>query len=98
MSEAEYLDSIYPYTEEYISELRELKRKVLDAISEPDIELMKATYEDASNAKTGDKIICPFCGEEIIKKSYQQKFCCTKHKDKYWNIINPRGIMKGAIQ
>ena len=49
MSEAEYLDSIYPYTEEYISELRELKQKVFDAISEPDIELMKAAYEDAMN-------------------------------------------------
>ena len=72
MSEAEYLDSIYPYTEEYISELRELKQKVFDAISEPDIE----------------------CGKEIKKKSYQHKFCCTKHKDKYWNIINSRGIMK----
>lgn len=29
MSEAEYLDSIYPYTEEYISKLRELKQEVL---------------------------------------------------------------------
>ena len=98
MSEAEYLDSIYPYTEEYISELRELKQKVFDAISEPDIELMKATYEDASNAKAGDKILCPFCGKEIKKKASQHKFCCTKHEDKYWNIINPRGIMKGEIQ
>ena len=25
MSEAEYLDSIYPYTEEYISELRKFR-------------------------------------------------------------------------
>ena len=94
MSEAEYLDSIYPYTEEYISELRELKQKVLDAISEPDIELMKAAYDDANNAKTGDKIICPFCGKEMIKKSYQHEFCNTKCKDKYWNVVNPRGIMK----
>ena len=98
MSKAEYSDSIYPYTEEYISELRELKQEVFDAISEPDIELMKVAYEDASNAKTGDKIICPFCGKDLVKKSYQHKFCCTKHKDKYWNIINLRGIMKGEIQ
>ncbi len=31
---------------------------------------------------------CLYCGN----KTKRPKFCCTKHKDKYHNIRNPRGI------
>ncbi len=103
MSEAEYLDSIYPYTEEYELSLKELMNKLYNKQPkqirwESEIIAMKRTYENVMNAKKGDVIICPCCGKQLIKKSYQHKFCNTKCKDKYWNIINPRGIMKGEIQ
>lgn len=32
---------------------------------------------------------CKYCGEEFTPKSYQQKFCCIKHKDAYWNKKKP---------
>lgn len=31
---------------------------------------------------------CLYCG----KKTNRPKFCCNKHKDKYHNEHNPRGI------
>lgn len=91
MSEAEYLDSIYPYTEEYYKQLSELHLKSLQ-------KHLKEMYSLAEQTKVGDLMKCPYCEYQIKKKSYQHKFCCTKHKNKYWNIINPRGIMKGEIQ
>jgi hypothetical protein len=38
-------------------------------------------------AKVGTLIICAEnrCKKKFIKKSYQQAFCCIKHKDKFWN-------------
>ena len=97
MSEAEYLDSIYPYIEEYKTSLKELIRKYnlpKNWKSMYQIELMKNVYEENKNKSKGDVMVCPYCGKMIIKKSYQHKFCNTKCKDKYWNIINPRGTMK----
>lgn len=47
-------------------------------------------YETNKSAKVGDSIICPICGTEITKKSYQQAFCCGKCKDTYWNIKKDR--------
>lgn len=32
----------------------------------------------------------PGCG--VILKPPKRKFCCNKHKDRYHNINNPRGI------
>lgn len=44
-------------------------------------------YERNKNAKVGVKIQCAEnrCCKMFIKKSYQQAFCCTKHKDQFWN-------------
>ena len=81
MSEAEYLDTIYPYTEEYIDETKRLE-----------INFMKQLYKDNSKAKVGTIVECPYCHKRFYKKTYQQKFHSTKCKDKYWNIVNPRGI------
>ena len=44
-------------------------------------------------ASVGDGCICPSCGEEFKKTSYQQVFCKSKTgttcKDKYWNTVTP---------
>ena len=42
-------------------------------------------YDLNKQAKVGTEIVCPVCGERFIKKSYQQAFCCTECKDRYWN-------------
>ena len=53
-------------------------------------------YDAAKAAKVKTKVICAGCGNSFMKKSYQQAFCSSKGrgncKDRYWNIINPRGI------
>jgi hypothetical protein len=38
-------------------------------------------------AKTGTTITCAEnrCKKVFVKKSYQQAFCCTKHKNQFWN-------------
>lgn len=96
MSEGEYLDEIYPYSEEYRNEERELlkilKNKQREVLRNVKIGYLKDRYEKANSAKVGQTIHCPYCDKAFTKKSYQHKFCCTKHKDKYWNKINPRGI------
>jgi len=33
---------------------------------------------------------CKLCGKKLTGK--RRKFCCNKHKDRYHNIHNPRGI------
>ena len=56
---------------------------------------MKITHRYKLNkvASVGDTCICPSCGSEFVKKSYQQAFCKsksgTKCKDKYWNTVTP---------
>ena len=42
-------------------------------------------YKSNKTAKVGALIKCPVCGEIFAKRSYQQAFCCTECKDKYWN-------------
>lgn len=44
-------------------------------------------YLTNKNAKVGKAIICAEnrCKIKFIKKSYQQAFCCTKHKNQFWN-------------
>jgi len=50
-------------------------------------------YKISKSAKVGETCICPSCGTEFIKTSYQQAFCKTKGgtvcKDKYWNTVIP---------
>jgi len=56
---------------------------------------MKITerYKINKGAKVGDNCICPSCGTNFKKTSYQQVFCKsqmgTKCKDKYWNTVVP---------
>ena len=42
-------------------------------------------YESNKSSKTGEMIVCPICGKQFIKKSYQHAFCCSECKDAYWN-------------
>jgi hypothetical protein len=44
-------------------------------------------YIKNKQAKVGTKIQCAEnrCRNVFIKKSYQQAFCCTKHKNQFWN-------------
>lgn len=42
-------------------------------------------YETNKSALVGDELVCPICGRNFIKKSYQQAFCCNDCKDRYWN-------------
>lgn len=54
---------------------------------------IKILYESAKSAKVGDVCVCPSCGTEFKKTSYQQAFCKSKPgtvcKDKYWNTVTP---------
>ena len=40
-------------------------------------------------SKVGSKLICPMCGSEFIKKSYQHTYCSLTCKDKRHNQLNP---------
>jgi hypothetical protein len=46
-----------------------------------------AHYLRNKNAKVGETITCAEnrCTKKFKKKSYQQAFCCTKHKNQFWN-------------
>ena len=40
-------------------------------------------------SKVGSNLICPICGSEFIKKSYQHTYCSLTCKDKRHNQLNP---------
>ena len=42
-------------------------------------------YRDNKSAKVGKEIECPVCHTKLIKKHYQQAFCCNECKNKFWN-------------
>ena len=46
-------------------------------------------YLQNKEAKTGETIKCPICGEIFIKKQYSQAFCCKECKGYYWNAAKP---------
>ena len=50
----------------------------------------KEQYRLNKSAKVGEMITCPICGESFRKKQYSQAFCCTEHKDKFWNAKGDR--------
>ena len=51
---------------------------------------LKKIYVITKNAKVGEIITCPGCGENIIKTSYQHTFCDKICKDRYWNNVDSR--------
>lgn len=59
----------------------------LRAEREDGVTLDVIRYRTNKNAKVGSIITCagPLCNKKFRKKSYQQCFCCTRHKDQFWN-------------
>ncbi len=59
-------------------------------------EKLKASYKRATDASTGSKVDCAYCGNEFIKKTYNHAFCTSKGhgncKDFYHNEINPERL------
>jgi hypothetical protein len=58
---------------------------------------MTEAYTKAREAKVGEFVICPCCGNGYLKIFYNQVFCSnakTKRfnncKDKYWNRTDPK--------
>lgn len=45
-------------------------------------------YDKARIAKIGEEMQCTVCGARMVKRSWQHKFCHTRHKDKYWNTVD----------
>ena len=37
------------------------------------------------------------CGKSIAHKHVNAKFCCTSHKDKHHNRVNPRGFYQPTV-
>lgn len=74
----DYDDKLY-----FRIESRELVRDNIKKGVEQD----ERNYIRNKKAKVGTKIMCagPMCHKIFTKKSYQQAFCCTKHKDQFWN-------------
>ena len=50
----------------------------------------KAQYQANKAAKVGSEIVCPICGTTFIKRQWQQAFCCSECKNKYWNSKGDR--------
>ena len=48
---------------------------------------VKDRYLKNKEAKTGETIKCPICGEVFTKKNYAHAFCCKECKDRYWNSL-----------
>ena len=40
---------------------------------------------------TEGKRCCPWCNRSLKGAHPNKKFCSKRHKDKYWNTVNPRG-------
>ena len=71
---------------------------------EQEARTMQNRFYEAARAEVGATIQCACCGRAIVKRSYQQKFCPPlirgkgkkKYvcKDRYHNVVNPRGKFK----
>ena len=72
----EYMRSAHPDTAEHVLYQNLLMR---DGVTdEQRISASKSAYQHALSAKVGTKINCPGCNKEMVKKSYQHKFCGIK--------------------
>lgn len=54
-------------------------------------------YNEAKAAKVGAQCLCPYCMTFFKKKVYQQAFCNSKCKDKYWNIVDDKRFTRMKI-
>lgn len=84
MTESEYLSELY---------------QGIEAEEETDflhINQLLSQYDKAKDAKVGEIIACACCGSKMVKKSYQQKFCSLKCKDKYWNTVDEKRRVRAS--
>lgn len=44
----------------------------------------------ATDAPTGSRVACPYCGEAFTKRNPQHRFCCAKHRDAWHNERDPK--------
>ena len=51
---------------------------------------MLERYVIAESTVVGNTFLCAYCGKTIVKRTYQQKFCNNKCKDKYWNTVDKK--------
>ena len=49
---------------------------------------LKQKIQINRNTKVGETLVCPICGSEFVKKSYQHVYCSLHCKDKRHNMIN----------
>lgn len=75
------------------SNLRDDVRRMLTPKSKPKFDPYLEPFAEKEkratinrDAKVHTKILCAWCQNKLTKKYSQQKFCCTKHKDHYWNM------------
>ena len=78
----------------------EADREVTRDQIERDSPAMVRRFNANGIAEVGATIECASCGRKVVKRSYQQRFCppvlkgkrkTYPCKDKYHNIMNPRG-------
>ena len=67
----------------------ETKVKQVDPTKQP-FSTKQLRFKVAQDAPVGSRIRCPWCNCRQTKRSYQHKFCSTKHKDMYWNTSPAR--------
>lgn len=62
------------------------------------IKKVKKQYKENKNKKTGQKIKCPWCKQEIIKRNIYHQFCTNKGKgnckDSFWNHVSEKRILR----
>lgn len=54
------------------------------------LEVKEKQYKLNKDTKVGCNIICPICGNEVIKTHYAQAFCSNECKVEYWNSKGDR--------
>jgi hypothetical protein len=70
-----------PGDEKYTADANAHTRRVCDE--------KETRFHAAESAKVGDEIECPWCSKRVIKTVINKRFCCSQHKDFYWNEIKP---------
>jgi radical SAM superfamily enzyme len=60
---------------------------------------IKVRYEENIDVVTvGASIYCPYCKDHFKKKTKGHQFCQRACKDKFWNLVNPRGLVGEKMQ
>lgn len=86
----EWSDNMEDFEEDFEDEERPL--------STAKIELFRARYTAAKDAKVGSVIHCPTCNASHRKTTYHKVFCAKKKcKDTYWNTVDDKRRERAKI-